>query len=163
LGREQALLGWWRNAHLEAEIARLVAENAKRPTEVKPVAPQGTRAAPTNPGARTQISNLMRLLGSSNEGERHGAASAKKDLHAAADVVERWEKQQEKARPKPPPTVNYSEVSTAITAFVEGKTTVTFTAIWKVATKADRPFSTAPSAAAGSSRALRSAVIASSS
>ena len=125
-----------REQQFTARIAELEAQIAKQ--KAQPVTPQAPRAAPTNPSARTQIAKLIRMLGSPNEGEMIGAARAlaKKDLHTAADVIEAWEKRVVTFRPKPPPPIDWAKIEAAITAYIEGKATVTLSNAWKIARKA---------------------------
>ena len=132
-----------------AEIAALKAElaserNRREAAEAKHAKPgvddedQSSEAAAAGPMGK-RVFKLVLRLDSPNDnevllaarkliGELKGNGS---DLRVLANALEaEWEKQQ-KAKPAPPPSIDFSKVEAAVTRYAADRTTVKFNTMWK--------------------------------
>jgi hypothetical protein len=123
---------------LEAENARLRAEltqaqaNRFTPPETEPGAQAKPPATPTNSAASGK---LIRMLGSSNDGEALNAArmlAKSADLHTLAEIWEKHLAQQPKPKGKPKP-VDWPALEEAILAYAKGRTNLTMNNVMKAA------------------------------
>jgi hypothetical protein len=107
---------------LESELADRAEKPASLPirVHVKPPAPQDLR---------DNVGKLIRMLGSTSEGEVLKAArvlASTKDLHALAEVAEAWEKQQISQQTTKPKPINWPIVEEFVGRVVAGKNKVKF-------------------------------------
>jgi hypothetical protein len=133
------------NAALRARIAELEMQlaherSAQAAAEAEPSKPGGNEAM----GKR--VFKLVLRLDSPNDNEALLAArklvrelkAIGSDLRTLAAALEtEWEKQQ-KAKPAPPPPIDFSEVEAAVKRYAADRTTVNFNRMWR-ALKAEVP------------------------
>ena len=127
-------------AHRDAELTR--ERNTRAAAEAKHSTPGGTvddeDPAAVGPMGKRVFKLVLRLDSPNDNEVLLAAQKLVRELKAngsdlrtlAAALGTEWEKQQ-KAKPAPPPPINYSEVEAAVTRYAADRTTVNLNRMWK--------------------------------